>query len=225
LATLNAGANKVHALAFTPDGKTLAAAEAPDTTIRLWDVSGLTRTRRRPTGGLTDKDLAALWADLAGADAAKAYRAARALAAAPKQAVPWLQERVRPVAAPDLEQIARLLADLDSDSFQTREKATRELAGLGESAGPALRKVLAGRPSAEVRQRLEPLLAELDRPEDSPERLRVLRAVEALEHAGTAEARRTLERLAGGMPEARVTEEAKQSLDRLVKRGVAPQRD
>lgn len=216
MATLNAGANKVHALAFTPDGKMLAAAEAPDTTIRLWDVSGLTRARRRPAVGLTDKDLAALWADLAGANAAKAYRAARTLATAPKQAVPWLQERLRPVAAPDPDQIVRLLADLDSDSFQTREKATRELAGLGESAGPALRKALAGRPSAEVRQRLQPLLAELDRPEDSPERLRVLRAVEALEDAGTAEARQVLEKLAGGLAEARVTREAKASLSRLV---------
>jgi hypothetical protein len=215
LATLKGDANTVHALAFTPDGKTLAAAEGPDTTIRLWDVSSLTRARRRPAGSLTDKELEALWAELAGADAARAYRAIWALAAAPKQAVPWLQERLRPVAAPDPERVARLLTDLDSDNFPAREKAARELAGLGESAGPALRKALADRPSAEVRHRLEPLLAELDRPEDSPERLRVLRAIEALEDVGTAEARQLLEKLAGGLAGARVTREARASLSRL----------
>jgi endonuclease YncB( thermonuclease family) len=217
LATLKRGANAVHAVAFTPDGTTLAAAEGPDTTIRLWGVSGWTRARKRPAGMLTDKQLEALWTDLAGADAGQAHRARWVLAAAPEQTVPWLQERLRPIAAPNPEQIARLLADLDSETFQTREKATRDLAALGESAGPAMRKALAGETAAEVRRRLEPLLAALERPEDSPERLRVLRAIEALEDTGTPEARRILERVAGGMPEARVTAEAKQSLNRLVK--------
>jgi WD40 repeat protein len=217
LATLKSGANAVHALAFTPDGKTLAAAEGPDTTIQLWDVSGVVRAERSPVPALTDKALEALWADLAGADAAAAYRAIRDLAAAPKLALPWLEKRVQPVATPEPGRIARLLAHLDSDDFSTREKATRELEELGESAGPALRKALAGAPSAELRQRAGPLLAALDRPADSLDRLRVLRAVEALEHAGSPEARRVLEKLAGGLAEARVTREARASLSRLAR--------
>jgi hypothetical protein len=224
-ATLRSGADVIHALAFTPDGKTLAAAEAPDTTIRLWDVSGLTGAGKVPAAVLSDEQLKSSWGDLSGADSSKAHRAVWALAAAPRQAVPWLAARLQPVAPPDAKRLARLIADLESDEFAVREQAAGALKDLGESAGPALRKVLADRPPAEIRRRVEQLLAELDRPEDSPERLRVLRAIEALEHAGTAEARRALERLAGGMPEARTTEEAKQALDRLVKRGVAPQRD
>ncbi len=47
-----------------------------------------------------------------------------------------------------------------------------------------------------------------------------LRALEVLEHIGTAEARSLLEDLAKGVPEARLTREAKASLTRLAKRPV-----
>jgi WD40 repeat protein len=224
-AALKGDADSITSVAFTPDGNTLAAAEGPDTAIRLWDVRGLQHVGRRSVVILSDKELESSWNELAGADAAKAYRAIWALAAAPRQAVPWLAARLQPAAPPDAKRLARLIADLDSDEFAVREQAAGALKGLGESAGPALRRLLAGRPSAEVRRRVQQLLEDLEQPANFPERLRVLRAIEVLEHAGTAEAQRTLERLAAGMPEARVTEEAKQSLDRLVKRGVAPERD
>jgi WD40 repeat protein len=216
-ATLKRDADMVWAVAFTPDGKTLAAAEGPDTTIRLWDVSALTRAAPPPAPRLEDKQLDQLWADLAGADASRAFRAIWALAAAAPQTVPWLGERLRPVLPADPRRVARLIAGLDSEEFATRERAARELEALGESAGPALRKAVAGGPSAEVRRRVAHLLDQVDRPASSPERLRVLRAIEVLEHSATPEARRVLGRLAGGMPGARVTEEAKRSLHRLAK--------
>jgi hypothetical protein len=49
----------------------------------------------------------------------------------------------------------------------------------------------------------------------SPETVRLVRAVEVLEHIGTAEARELLELLARGTPEARITREAKAALTRL----------
>jgi hypothetical protein len=55
---------------------------------------------------------------------------------------------------------------------------------------------LAARPGLEVAQRIERLLDLLDRP-PSPDRLRDLRAVEALEHINTAAARDFLRHLAG----------------------------
>jgi hypothetical protein len=58
-------------------------------------------------------------------------------------------------------QISQLIADLDSDRFAKREKANQSLADFGELAEPAMREALAGKPSAEVRQRLQKLLGAL----------------------------------------------------------------
>jgi hypothetical protein len=210
-------ADSISSVAFTPDGRTLAAAEGPDTTIRLWDVSTLAAGALSPASRLSDVRLDALWADLACADASKAYQAVWSLTAAAPQAVPWFKEHLRPVAPAEPQRVGQLIADLNSDRFVTREKASRELAQLGESAGPALRQVLTDQPAADMRRRVERLLEKLQQPAHYPERLRVLRAIEVLEHMGTAEARQVLEQLASGVPEARATEDAKQSLERLVK--------
>jgi hypothetical protein len=113
--------------------------------------------------------------------------------------------------------LEQFLADLDSDRFAVRQRAGEELEKFGELAGPAFEKVLAGRPSAEVRRQVEKLAARCA-PAGTPERLRALRAVEVLEYVGTAEARRLLETLAEGAPEARLTREAKASLERLSRR-------
>jgi hypothetical protein len=113
--------------------------------------------------------------------------------------------------------VAPLLTDLDSDKYDRREKATRELAALGEGARAALEKFLTGTTSTEARLRARELLKGLDQPGRSPELLRQLRAVEVLEWAGTPEARAALAELAKGMPGARLTREAQASLDRLAK--------
>jgi hypothetical protein len=213
-ATLAGHAGEVSALAFAPDGRVLASGSV-DTTILTW---GLTALAARPT----HRELAALWADLAG-DAAQSYQAIRALAASPEQAVSFLRERlkpVRPLTAADRKRIARWLADLDSDRFEVRQRAAAELEALGEPAAPALRKAL-GSPSPEVRRRAEALLAKVDGPSLTPERLRALRAVEALEHAGTPEARRLLEALSRGAAEAPLTREARLALERLARQPVS----
>jgi hypothetical protein len=51
-----------------------------------------------------------------------------------------------------------------------------------------------------------------------------VRAIEVLEHVGTVEAQQVLKTLAQGMPEARITREAKSSLERLDARRRAEKR-
>jgi hypothetical protein len=83
-----------------------------------------------------------------------------------------------------------------------------------------MRKALQGRASAEVRRRLEPLIEKQKREAGNPSanHLRVLRAVEILELVATPDAKKLLETLAAGAPEARLTQEAKASMGRLAKR-------
>ena len=203
------------ALAFAPDGRTLASGEA-DSTILLWDLTRRMKHGRLLPARLTAGELDRLWRDL-GRDAPTAHPAVWTLAAAPRQAVPFLGERLRPVAAADPQRIARLIADLDSNRFAVRDKATRALERLGELAGPALQTASEGQASAELRRRAHQLLEKLQGPVTSPERLQVLRAIEVLEHIRTPKAREVLEKLARGAPEARLTQEAKASLERLAK--------
>jgi hypothetical protein len=132
-------------------------------------------------------------------------------------AVSLLADRLHPAAAIDGRRIDQLLADLDSDRFEVRQEAYRRLREMGDRVEPALRKVLADKPSAELRVRVKELLQEVD-PANSPERVRELRAVEVLEHIGTAEARAVLRTLAEGATDSRLTREAKASLKRLAAR-------
>src|SRR5206468_630854 len=178
----NGGQGPVLSLAFSADGRLLACGGA-NTTVLVWRLPALALPTR--PGG----DPEALWRDLADADPARAYRAVLALAAAPGRAVPLIKERLKPRPAADPRRVARLVADLDSDEFEVREKASEELATLGPGAEAALRKALAGEVSAEVRSRVEDLLAGLEKGSAARERLRDLRAVEVLERAGTPAAR------------------------------------
>jgi hypothetical protein len=122
------------------------------------------------------------------------------------------------VVAPDAARLARLIAALDDNDFAAREKATAELGELGDLAEGALRRLVEGGPSAEARQRAEGLLETLSKSAPSGEWLRALRALEVLEGVGTPQARQVLQTLAGGLPEARLTREAKASLERLERR-------
>src|SRR5262249_28458496 len=155
----------------------------------------------------TAKELTALWEDLGGADAARAYRAVRVLAAGAGQAVPFLRQRLRPTPDEQLQRIARLVKELDSERFAVRRQAGDALRQLGRAAEPALRHALEKNPSLEMRKRVEELLEKLDGPALASEALRDWRALQVLEATGTA-ARQVFEALARGRPEDWLTREA-----------------
>jgi WD40 repeat protein len=208
---------RVSALAFTPDGSRLFSGSS-DTTVLMWDVTGLLGRPPRPAVTADAAQVAVAWKDLAGADAAAAFRATRLLAAVPERSLPLLREHLRAAPVADGKQINLWLSDLDSPEFAARERATRALERLGERAVPALERFLAGNASAEARRRAEPLVARLDGPVRDPERLREVRALEVLEVVGSAEARQVLTTLAGGDPAARLTADARAALARLARR-------
>jgi WD40 repeat protein len=200
--------------AFSLDGRRLASASW-DTTGLIWDVTGRLQDDRLKEATFSPKELDSLWADLADANAGKAFGAVWALVAANKQAVPLLRQRLRPAAPADDKQIARWIADLDSDDFKVRQRADQSLEKLEDLAEPALRRAVAKPSSLEMRRRASQLLERLENDPPSPKRLQILRAVEVLEHTRTPEARRLLESLAEGTPQALQTREAKAALERL----------
>jgi hypothetical protein len=216
LGQLQGHEGNITSLTLADDGKALATGSA-DTTVLLWDVTRFRPAAKPDPGRLTPQDLDALWDELHG-DAAKAYKAMQRLAVAPGQAAEFLGRRLRPVEAVGAKKLERLLADLESDRFRTREQAAQELEKLGDLAVPALQKALEGEPSLETRRRVEKLLDKLTGLSLTRDQVRLVRAVEVLEGLSTAEARQVLTALGRGAAGALLTREAQAALGRLEKR-------
>jgi hypothetical protein len=198
---------------FSPDGRLVLTASS-DTTALVWDLGAEPDQKPRE---LTEKALVSLWDDLGNVDAARAGRAVWTLVAARQQALPFLRKNLSPAPVPHPDWRA-WVKDLDSDQFAVREKASRALEALGEKAYPLLQKALTDTPPLEMHRRIEKLLGRLNYPLTSPSTIRELRAVEVLEHIGTAEARQVLHKLALGASGSRLTDAAKASLERLARR-------
>jgi hypothetical protein len=125
-----------------------------------------------------------------------------------------LKERLQAARAPDAKQVQAWIAQLDSDRFQEREQAEQQLLHLGEAAQPALRAALQKPASLEQQRRLERLVERPQAPPSALQCLRELRALEVLERLGGAEARKLVERVAGGDAAAVQTHEARMILGR-----------
>ncbi len=214
LGRLEGHTGHINEVAFMPGGSILATA-SEDTTILFWEVADLI-PREKPAP-LAPEALTAAWKDLAGPDTAQAHRAMVSFRQAGPQAVAFLRERLRPVSMPAAQQIERWLKDLDHAKFAVRDQAARELKKQIDVVVPSLRKALAAGPSLEKQRRLNQLIALAEEGHWTPEALRTLRAIEVLEQIGSAEARTALKTLAGGAPAARLTREAKTSLERLAR--------
>jgi WD40 repeat protein len=209
---------EIRTFSFAPDGKTLASSGG-ENTILIWDVTRLLPATKLVAAKLSREELTRCWDDLAGTDATRAYATIAELARHPDQAENLLKEKLASHSGMDLERLARLIANLDSDDFKTRESASKELANHGRLAEGGLRKALDENPSPELKRRIQSLLDRLDPKQDDPEQIRLLRAIEVLERLGTPKAHRLLQKLTRGASIPDVAREAQASLERLSKEG------
>jgi WD40 repeat protein len=203
----------INSLAFAPDGKTLASGGA-DSTVLVWDISGAQGKSEVARMSSKPDELAAFVQNLESDNAVEAYRAIGELRNHQEAAVELLKKRLDSTAAEE-KRVAQLINDLDNDEFATREKASAELARLGNAAKAALEQAVAQTTSPEVRRRANTILAKLQDEYLSPDQRVAFRAVEVLEHVATPEARRLLEKLSEGPAGTLLASEAKAALKRL----------
>jgi len=90
----------------------------PAAAAKCWGAAG--------APGAVPDDLAPLWEDLAGDDALRADLPGWRLAGAGPRAVALVRERLYRPPIVTAERAAHLIADLDNDDFDTRERASAE---------------------------------------------------------------------------------------------------
>jgi hypothetical protein len=170
------------------------------------------RDGKLPPVAITPARFAQLWEKLGDSDAAVGHAAVWELVAGGRAVLPMLKARLTPPATIDTRQAAKVVEELDSDDFESRNRAMKAAEKLGLVAEPALRKALGHRPSLEPRRRVEALIASWLR---SPEWLRFRRSVAVLEYTGSDAATEILKSLASGARDARPTREAAAALERI----------
>lgn len=235
-----------HLTAVSPDGKTLAfvgPASGSKTGQSLYLTPAPVLLSPFPEkGNLSAEQLGVAWGGWASTNEfARAY-CGKALAARPAQVVESATSTVGPVPADARERVEDILKRLDDDSPDVRDKASAEVRGVAVEFQPLLSSVLKAAPVGEVRNRLTAVLNEVEGAKPSgnqvaeqrrwavnqaaglptsaplpPKLAEGLRALALLEHIGSAEAKKVLERVAAGAAGARLTEEASAALKRLGK--------
>jgi hypothetical protein len=166
------------------------------------------------TQELKDEQFKAIWGELADKDSAKGVQACAELYGA-RKVVPFLKENLKAdklkLPQADEKTVAKLIADLDSDSFETREEAEAALAKLGAGAAAAIEVGLSKAKSAEQKMRLTRLL---EKSKGQPELMQARRAIEVLVALRTDEAKELLEKLAKGDEKEWLTQAAKKGAQR-----------
>lgn len=217
IARLDGSQSEICSVAFGADAATLFTGGV-DGTVLVWDLRDHIQKARK-TVPLSPAEVRRCWTELADADTLKAYQAMAALVTAPEQAVELLHDKLKPIEKVPAATIEKLIGELDSGVFETRQQASRQLLHVGPQCKAALEKRLANSRSLEQRRHIAEILADMKEREIHPylDDLRELRAVEILEMLATPAARSILESLAKGAIGTRLTEEATFALERLKK--------
>lgn len=164
---------------------------------------------------LTDAQLKAVWGDLGASDPGKGLQAAAVLYGS-KQALSFLKDNLKfETPKVDAAQLAKLVKELDSDEFETRENAEKALEKLGMAALAALQAAIDDKAtSMEVKMRAQRLVAKF---KDNSPILQAQRGVEVLVALNTPEAKALIETIAKGPDGDLVVPVAKKALERIQK--------
>jgi hypothetical protein len=226
------GATGAPRIALSPDGRRLVAlglkpgtekTKTPTYVLRVWDISALHPIASKKMEKLAGADRERLWdhlfEDLVDSDKTQEYQFSQQFQAMVSlvlhgdDAVAWLRKKMGPPSDPP-KKVSQLILDLDSDDFDTRERASRDLERLGRLARPFLERALKKGPSAEMKRRVEELLDRLKKETADASELRQMRIIDVLEHINTAAARKLLQLIADGKYDPSFADEAKQALRR-----------
>jgi hypothetical protein len=224
---------------LSPDGRRLVAvgrwpktarSEKPVTVLRVWDVSALqalaakkikedgAKREQRWRDLFKDSNLDALVYGVFSPDVSREYSPLQAMLSLVEHgddAVTWLRKKMGPPF--DLKKIPQLIEDLESEQFQTRADAKRELEQRGQLARPFLERALKNNPPAETKKQVQALLIKLKETEQSHE-MTQLRIIDVLEHINTKAARALLKLIADGKYDPAFASEAKEALKRAAKK-------
>ncbi len=181
------------------------------TAYKMFDLVALIRAAVPPP-----REQDALWLDLGAATSPTRNTALLGLAWTGDQGVRYLATRLKPAGAGG-PAVTQAIENLSDQNPAVRQKATKELEEAGEIAETKLRAALAQKPGLDLTRRLQDLLARIDkmRTAPPPETLRVIDGVVVLERIASDDARRLLDLLAKGNPDAILTERAAAAIERL----------
>jgi hypothetical protein len=184
----------------------------------VWDFDRLIKkTNSASAGGAGDWDK--LWRDLFGEGPAKADAAVRAMSQRPREAVDYLKRKTQPSPAPEQMDIHQMVGLLRT------EWTIKEVQELAESLGRHY-DIVAGQVDNEVEPRRKVVHLpdgrqmtfrgpDLHASEVLKEAMRSAGAVDVLEAIGSPEARKLLEKLAGGYAKSGLTRKAHAALAHL----------
>ncbi len=215
LAELKGHAGPVYGVALSPDGR-IAYSAGADTNVLIWDATGFGKAGP-PRAALDAKELEHLWRELASENAAAARQVIWRLIANPNGVAVDLKTRVHLV---DVARINKLIADLDSADYDSREDATKELEKHGRWLEGRLNEALEKPPSLEYKRRVEGLLTKLSVAGSlslRQEQLRIRRAMMVLEYIADDASVDLLGRLSKQAPEEAFRNEANTTLQRMGK--------
>ncbi|MFQ3591717.1 MAG: PQQ-binding-like beta-propeller repeat protein [Gemmataceae bacterium] len=209
----------IWALDLRRDGRQLVSGSV-DGQLKLWSTCALRSATAHRSAKVSAVDVEQRWKDLAHPEASVAMRAVWELASDPAQSLPLLSAKLAKVRGegPSLQEIHRLIADLDHEEWPVRERASQRLLAVGPHALASIKAALERPVSPEAARRLARLVHRIDPTALPAEDLLVLRGVQVLENIGTPEAQRILHALAqdrNGTP--RLVEEATLAVQRLAR--------